>query len=82
VGKVISKIKVGKQVFENPRFLGFGTYGTYEDGFLMVIEDSRRKYAVTLSGKVYNIIEKGSQLFIEVPYGGGRVYRAPLRFKL
>ena len=80
---MIDKIKVNGRVFENPRFVGFGTYGEGGDGFLMVIENSRKRYAIApSSGKVYDIIEKGSQLFVEIPYAGGRVYRAPLRFKL
>jgi hypothetical protein len=78
---VIDKIKVGEQVFENPRFLGFGSFDS-SDGFLMIIESSGRKYAIApSSGKIFNIFEKGSYLYIEIPYGG-RVYRAPLRFKL
>ena len=79
---MIERIKVNGRVFEKPKLIGFGTFGEGEDGFLMVIENSGKKYAITISGKVYNIIEKGSQLFVEIPYAGGRVYRAPLRFKL
>jgi hypothetical protein len=79
---MISKIKVNGIVLENPRFIGFGAYGE-GDGFLIVVENNGRKYAIApTSGKVYNVIEKGSQLFIEISYSGGRVYRAPLRFKL
>jgi len=80
---MISKIKIDGKVFENPHFIGFGAYGERGDGFLIVIENNGRKYALApTSGKVYDVIEKGSQLFAEIPYGGGRVYRAPLRFKL
>jgi len=77
---VFEKIKVGRQVFNNLRFIGFSTFG--DDGFSIIIESEGRKYAITLGGKVYNIVERGTQLFAEIPYAGGRVYRAPLRFKL
>jgi len=77
---MISKIKVNGQVFENPRLVGFGGFDG-GDGFLVVFETNGRKYAISLSGKVYPVIERGTRLFIEIPYGE-RVYRAPLQFKL
>ena len=78
---MISKIKIGKRIFENPRFIGFASFDS-SDGFLMVIESAGRKYAIEpSSGKVFNVVERGRQLYVEIPYGG-RVYRAPLRFKL
>jgi hypothetical protein len=81
VGEVISKIKVNGRVFENPRFVGFCSYEG-GDGFLLIIEEKGRHYAVSPSaGKVYDVIMKNNQLLVEIPYGG-RVYRAPLRFKL
>ncbi|MCC6005777.1 MAG: hypothetical protein LM590_15665 [Thermofilum sp.] len=78
---MIEKIKVGKRVFVDPRFVGFGTFSE-GDGFLLVIEEKGAYYAISPStGKVYDITLKNNQLYIEIPYGG-RVYRAPLRFKL
>ena len=77
---MFAKIKVNGRVFENPRFIGFGGFDG-GDGFLLIVEEKGKHYAISLSGKVYNIIERGSQFFVEIPYGG-RVYRAPLRFKL
>ena len=82
---MISKIKIGKQIFEDVRLVGFGSFGfgTDSDGFLIVIESNGKKYAIApSSGKVFNVVERGAQLLVEVPYSGGRVYRAPLRFKL
>jgi hypothetical protein len=78
---VIAKIKVGNRVFEEPRFIGFGSFDS-SDGFLMIIESAGRKYAIApSSGKVFNVVERGTQLYIEIPYGK-QTYRAPLRFKL
>ena len=76
----IERIKVGRTVIEKPKFIGFACFGN-GDGSLMVFADNGRKYAISLDGKIYNILERGAQFFIEIPYGG-RVYRAPLRFKL
>jgi hypothetical protein len=81
VGEVISKIKVNGRVFENVWLIGFGEFGE-GDGFLIVIESDGKKYAISpKTGKVFNVVERGTQFFVEIPYGG-RVYRAPLRFKL
>ena len=78
---MISKIKVGKQVFENPRVVGFCGYEG-GDGFLLLIEEGGRRYAIApLTAKVYDVIVKNNQFLVEIPYGG-RTYRAPLRFKL
>jgi hypothetical protein len=77
---MIEKIKIGKTILENPTFIGFASFAA-GDGFLMIIESAGRKYAITLDGKIYDVIERGTQFFVEIPYGG-RVYRAPLRFKL
>jgi len=78
----IEKIKIGKGkvVMENPKFIGFAGFGD-GDGFLMVFAAQGRKYAITLDGKIYPVVEKHAQLFIEIPYGG-RAYHAPLQFKL
>jgi hypothetical protein len=79
---VIDKIKVGRTVIEKPKFIGFAGFGDDGDGFLMVFaQDNGRKYAISLDGKIYNILERGAQLFIEIPYGK-QTYRVPLRFKL
>jgi len=78
---VISKIKVDGKTFENPRLVGFGEFPE-GDGFLMVIEEGGKYYAVSLTGKVYSVVMRGNQFYAEIPYSGGRVYRAPLRFKL
>ncbi|MCC6065679.1 MAG: hypothetical protein LM576_06815 [Thermofilum sp.] len=78
---MISKIKVNGRVFENPRFVGFATYGV-GDGSLMVIESAGKMYAISLlRGEAYPVVQHGAGLFVEIPYGG-RTYRAPLRFKL
>jgi hypothetical protein len=77
----VEKIKVNGRVFENPRFVGFGEFPE-GDGFLMVIENAGKRYAISpKTGKVFNVVERGTQFLVEIPYGG-RVYRAPLRFKL
>jgi len=81
VGKTnIEKIKVGNHIIERPRFIGFGCFDS-SDGFLMIIESAGRKYAIALSGKVFNVVERGAQLYVEIPYGK-QTYRAPLQFKL
>jgi len=78
---VIAKIKVDGRVFESPHFIGFG--GFDGDGFLLLIEEKGKLYAISPSaGKVYDVIVRNNQLLVEIPYSGGRVYRAPLRFKL
>jgi len=77
----VEKIKVGSHIIERPRFIGFGSFDG-GDGFLMIIESARRKYAIVpSSGKVFNVVERGAQLYVEIPYGK-QTYRAPLRFKL
>jgi hypothetical protein len=81
VGGVISKIKVDGRVFENFKFVGFGTFS--EDGFLIIIEEEGKYYAISpFAGKVYSVVMRNNQFYAEIPYAGGRVYRAPLRFKL
>jgi hypothetical protein len=77
----IEKIKVGNHIIESPRFIGFGTFNS-SDGFLIIVESGGRKYAIApSSGKIFDIFEKGTYLYIEIPYGG-RTYRAPIQFKL
>ena len=78
---MISRIKVGERVFENPRVIGFCGFNE-GDGFLILIEEGGRRYAISpLTAKVYDVVLRNNQILIEIPYGG-RVYRAPLRFKL
>jgi hypothetical protein len=78
---IISRIRVSGRIFEEPRFIGFASFDS-GDGFLMIIESAGRKYAIALSsGKVYDIIERGTRLYVEIPYGK-QTYRVPLRFKL
>jgi len=78
---MISKIRVNGRVFEDFKFVGFGCFDG-GDGFLLLIEVKEKCYAISLTGEVYDVVIKDKQLFAEIPYGGGRVYRAPLRFKL
>jgi hypothetical protein len=81
VGEVIAKIRVGKRIFEDPQFIGFAEFSE-GDGFLLIIKEREKCYAIAPStAKVYEVVERGTRLFVEIPYGG-RVYRAPLRFKL
>jgi hypothetical protein len=81
---MIEKIKVGRQVFD--KLIGFGCFsndGSGNDGSLLIVGRGEEYYAAIslLTGKVYNVVARNNELFVEIPYGG-RVYRAPLRFKL
>jgi hypothetical protein len=78
---LIEKIKVGKVVFESPKIVGFG-YFAEGDGFLIVIKEREKLYAIASAARVYEVVERAGRLYVEIPYGGGRVYRAPLRFKI
>ena len=78
---MIERMRVDGRVFEDFKFVGFGCFDG--DGFLIIVEEKGGKYyAISLTGRVYNVTVENTQLQVEIPYGGGRVYRAPLRFKL
>ena len=76
---MIERIRVGGRVFEDFKFVGFGCFD--DDGFLIIIEEKGKYYAISLTGKVFNVTVKNNQLQVEIPYGR-YVYRVPLKFKI